>query len=270
MAAALAYYAVLSTAPLLVLSVAVADVVYGRQAVSGQLAWEIQSLVGESAAQAIQAALQGAHKPATGTIATILSIATLIVGASSVIVELHGSLNFIWGVQTPRDTTWRHDILGFLKERLYAALGAIAAGCLLLISLVITVFIAAVGKFFLPLLPTSEGLLHAAAFGGSFIVIAVLFAAVYKLLPDVPLKWGDVAIGAAVTSLLFTFGKQLIALYLGRVGFESTYGAAWALVLFLVWVYYSAQLFFLGAEFTKVYARHYGSQAIAPPMQPAE
>ena len=270
LAAALAYYGVLSTAPLLVLSVAVADVVYGQQAVSGQLAWEIQNLVGDSAAQAIQAALQGAHKPATGTIATILSVATLIVGASSVIVELHESLNFIWGVQAPKDTTLRHDVLGFLKERLSAALIAMAAGCLLLISLILSVFIAAVGKFFLPLLPTSEGLLHLAAFGGSFIVIAVLFAAVYKLLPDVRLKWSDVAIGAAATSLLFTSGKQLIALYLGRVGLESTYGAAWALVLFLVWVYYSAQLFFLGAEFTKVYARRYGSQGVPPPAQQAK
>jgi membrane protein len=269
LAAALAYYSVLSIAPLLVLSVAVADLVYGQQAVNGQLAWEIQSLVGDSAAQAIQAILQGAHKPTAGATATLLSVATVIVGASSVIVELHGALNFIWGVKAPTDSTLRNDILGFLKERLYAALIAIAAGCLLLISLMLSISIAALGKSFLPLLPSSEGLLHSAAFGVSFVAVMLLFAAVYKLLPDVRLKWSDVAIGAAVTALLFTIGKQLIAVYLGRVGFESTYGAAWALVLFLVWVYYSAQLFFLGAEFTKVYARRYGSHGAAERNLPA-
>lgn len=268
LAAALAYYAVLSTAPLLVLSVAIADQVYGEQAVNGQLAWEIQNFVGGDAAQAIQAALQGAHKPAASAIATYLSSATLAVGASSVIVELHSALNFIWGVKAPADTSWRRDLVGFFKDRLYAALIAVAGGCLLLISLALSVSIAAVGQFVLPLLPSPEGLLHLAAFVASFLVVMLLFAAVYKLLPDVRLKWGDVASGAALASLLFTIGKQLIALYLGRVGFESTYGAAWALVLFLVWVYYSAQLFFFGAEFTKVYARRHGSHRAAASPDP--
>ncbi len=262
LAASLAYYSVLSAAPLLVISIAVADLVFGQKAVEGQLAWEIQDFVGGNAAQAIQAAIQGAHQPTVGAIASALSIATLVVGASSVIVELHEALNKIWGV-TPKETTWRDDILGFLKERFFAALIAIASGCLLLISLLLSVSIAALGKFVLPLLPASEGLLHSAAFVASFLVVMLLFGAVYKLIPDVQLKWSDVAIGAAVTSLLFTIGKQLIALYLGRVGFESTYGAAWAVVLSLVWVYYSAQLFFLGAEFTKVYTRRFGSQGAA-------
>jgi membrane protein len=259
LAAALAYYTVLSAAPLLVISVAVADLFFGKDAVEGQLAWEIQSFVGGDAAQAIQAAIQGSHRAASGALATVLSIATLVVGASSVIVELHDALNLIWGVKPAGQTTWREDILGFLKERFFSSVIVIGAGCLLLISLLLSVSITAVGKFFLPLLPSSEWLLHSAAFVVSFVVVLLLFAAVYKLIPDVRLKWSDVAIGASVTSLLFTIGKQLIALYLGRVGFESTYGAAWAVVLFLVWVYYSAQLFFLGAEFTKVYTRRYGS-----------
>ncbi|HTC37028.1 MAG TPA: YihY/virulence factor BrkB family protein [Bryobacteraceae bacterium] len=265
LAASLAYYSVLSAAPLLVMSIALADLVYGQQAVEGQLAWEIQNFVGGNAAQAIQSALQGAHKAAAGAIATTLGIATLILGASSVIVELHEALNKIWGVKAPDESTWRDDILGFLKERIFAALIAIAAGCLLLISLALSVSIAALGEFFLPLLPSPEWLLHSAAFVASFLVVMILFGAVYKLIPDVRLKWSDVTIGAAVTSLLFTIGKQLIALYLGRVGFQSTYGAAWAVVLFLVWVYYSAQLFFLGAEFTKVYTRRFGSHGAASP-----
>jgi membrane protein len=259
LAAALAYYAVLATAPLLVISVAVADLVFGQKAVDGQLAWELQNFVGGEAARAIQSALQGAHKPAAGVIATTLSIATLIVGASSVIVELHDALNHIWGVKPPAESTWRSDIFRFLKERLFSSLIIIGAGSLLLVSLLLSASITAVETFFRPLLPTSGWVLRPAEFAVSFAVVTLLFAAVYKLIPDVQLKWRDVVIGASVTSLLFTIGKQLIALYLVRVGFESTYGAAWAAVLLFVWGYYSAQLFYLGAEFTKAYTRRYGS-----------
>jgi len=259
LAAALAYYAVLATAPLAVISIAVANLVFGQKAVDGQLAWEIQNFVGGDAAQAIQAAIQSSHQPAAGVIATVLSIATLIVGASSFIVELHDALNLIWGVKPPMEGTWRSDFFRFLKERLFSSLIVIGAGSLLLISLLLSASIAAVETFFRPLLPTAPWLLHAEEFGASFVVVTLLFAAVYKLIPDIRLKWSDVAIGASVTALLFTIGKQLIALYLVRVGFESTYGAAWAAVLLFVWIYYSAQLFFLGAEFTKVYTRRYGS-----------
>ena len=253
LSASLAYYTILSSAPLLVISIAMADRVFGQQAVQGQLAWEIQTLVGGDAAQAIQAVIRGAHRPTSGLIATILSIVTLIVGASSVMVELHSALNLIWGIPDSAAGSWLADIFSFIKLRFYSSLVVIAAGCLLLISLVASVFITTIGKFFLPLLPTPEWVLHLAAFAASFIVVTLLFGAIYKLLPDVSLRWSDVLIGASVTSLLFTIGKQLLAIYLGRVGFESTYGAAWTVVIFLVWVYYSAQLFFLGAEFTKVY-----------------
>jgi membrane protein len=259
LAAALAYYAVLATAPLLVISISVADLVFGQQAVNGQLAWEIQNFVGGDAARAIQATILGSHQAAAGAIATFLSIATLIVGASSVIVELHDALNLIWNVKPSQKSSWRDDIFRFLKERFFSSLIIIGAGSLLLISLLLSASIAAVATFFRSLLPASEWMLHSAEFVASFVVVTLLFAAVYKLIPDVRLKWRDVAIGASVTSLLFTIGKQLIALYLVRLGFESTYGAAWAVVLLFVWIYYSAQLFFLGAEFTKVYARRYGS-----------
>jgi membrane protein len=268
LAAALAYYTILSSAPLLVISVAVAARVFGQQAVQGQLAWEIQTLVGGDAAQAIQAVLRNAHKPATGLIATLLSLVTLIAGASSVVVELHSALNVVWGVTQPDAGSWLRNVFAFIKQRFYWSLVVVAAGCLLLISLVLSAGIATIGKFFLPVLPIPEWALHIAAFVASFIVVTALFGAVYKLFPDVRLRWSDVAIGASVTSLLFTIGKQFLAIYLGRVGFESTYGAAWTVVIFLVWVYYSAQLFFLGAEFTKVYTRNYGSHSSGPPAPP--
>lgn len=268
LAASLAYYTILSSAPLLVISIAVADHVFGEQAVQGQLAWEIQTLVGGDAAQAIQAVIRDAHRPSSGLISTILSIATLIVGASSVVIELHSALNLIWGVPDPDAGTWVGNVIAFIKQRFYSALVVIAAGCLLLISLIASVFITTIGQFFRSLLPTPEWVLHLAAFAASFLVVTLLFGAIYKLLPDVHLRWSDVLIGASVTSLLFTIGKQLLAIYLGRVGFQSTYGAAWTVVIILVWVYYSAQLFFLGAEFTKVYTRNYGSHSGGPPVTP--
>jgi membrane protein len=257
LSASLAYYTILSSAPLLVISLALADRFFGQDAVQGQLAWEIQTLVGGAAAQAIQAVLRDAHRPSAGLIATILSIATLIIGASSVVVELNSALNLIWGIPDSDAGSWFANALLLIKQRLYSSLVVLAAGCLLLVSLLASVAIETIGKFFF--LPTPDWVLHLATFVISFLVVMLLFAAIYKLLPDVRLRWSDVLIGAAVTSLLFTIGKQLLALYFGRVGFQSTYGAAWTLVIFLVWVYYSAQLFFLGAEFTKVYTRNYGS-----------
>jgi membrane protein len=164
LSASLAYYAILSSAPLLVMSIALADRVFGQQAVQGQLAWEIQTLVGGDAAQAIQAVIRGAHRPTSGLIATILSIATLLVGASSVVVELHSALNFIWGIADTDAGSWFRNLLDFIKQRLYSTLTVIAAGCLLLISLIASVFITAVGKYFNPLLPTPESVLHLATF----------------------------------------------------------------------------------------------------------
>lgn len=259
LAASLAYYTILSSAPLLVISVVVADRFFGQKAVQGQLAWEIQTLVGGQAAQAIQALLSNAHRPSTGLIATVLSLATLVAGASSVVVELHSALNLIWGIRDPEAGSWFGGVLAFLRRRFYSSLLILGAACLLLVSLVANVLVTTIGQFFRPLLPMPEWVLHLAAFVLSFLVVMLLFGAIYKLLPDVRLHWSDVLMGAAVTALLFAIGKQLLAVYLTRVGFQSTYGAAWTLVIFLVWVYYSAQLFFLGAEFTKVYTRRYGS-----------
>jgi membrane protein len=260
LAASLAYYTILSSAPLLVVSIVLADRFFGEQAVQGQLAWEIQTLVGGQAAQAIQAILRDAHRPSSGLIATVLSIATLIAGASSVVVELHSALNLIWGVPDADGGSWFANVVIFVKQRFYSSLMILGAGCLLLVSLIASASATAIENFFGGL-PLPDWALHAATFSLSFLVVMLLFAAIYKLLPDVRLRWSDVFMGAGVTSLLFAVGKQLLAIYLSHVGFQSTYGAAWTLVIFLVWVYYSAQLFFLGAEFTKVYTRHYGSHS---------
>lgn len=270
LAAAVAYYTILAAAPLLVISVIVADKFFGDKAVQGQLAWEIHTLVGGQAADTIQDLLRNAHKPVTGIIATVLSIVSLAVGASSVVVELQSSLNVIWAVPDPSASrTWLQGAVAIVKQRFFSALIVIAAGCLLLISLLLSVAISAVGHFFQWLLPASGWILHLISFGATLVIVAFLFAAIYKVLPDVHLRWGDVMVGASVTALLFTIGKQLLAVYLGHVGLASVYGAAWSLLLLLIWIYYSAQLFFLGAEFTKVYARTYGSHRRAT-MRPSD
>ena len=193
-------------------------------------------------------------------VASLLGLLTLAFGASSVVVELRDALNTIWDVAPDRQNTGFASIFRLAKERFYSFAMILGVGFLLLVSLVLNAWIAAMGSFFGSFLPTPETVLHAATFVVSFFVITFLFAAIYKLFPDVHLRWRDVAIGASVTSLLFTIGKQLIGLYLGKASFRSTYGTAGSLVIVLVWVYYSAMLFFLGAEFTKVYTKTFGSQ----------
>ena len=256
--AALAFYTLLSLAPLLVVAIAAAAFAFGREAVEGQLAWQVQSLAGREAAQAVQALIRASYRPATGLIATVFSILTLLFGASSVLIELHDALNTIWHIP-PRSCTIAASLIGFVKERFFSFALLLGGGVLLLASLLWSAWIALMGKFFGPFLPIPEFVLHIAEFLVSFLAVTILFAAVYKIFPDVNLKWSDVIIGASVTSLVFTLGKQLIALYLGKESFGSTYGAAASLVVLLVWVYYSAQLFFLGAEFTKVYTKTFGS-----------
>jgi membrane protein len=261
--ASLAFYTLLSLAPLLIVVVAVAALVYGQQAAQGQLVWEIQGLVGADGARTIQGLIHSAYKPGSGAVATILGILTLIFGASTVVVELRDALNTIWRVPAPEAASGFQSILRFMKERFYSFGLILGVGFLLMVSLILNAVVAALGSYFGSILPTSETLLHIIVFLISFVVVTFLFAAIYKLLPDIHLKWSDVIVGACFTSLLFTIGKQLIGIYLGKASFGSTYGAAGSLVVVLMWVYYSAQLFFLGAEFTKVYTREFGSQFAA-------
>jgi membrane protein len=261
--ASLAFYTLLSLAPLLVIVVGVAAFVFGRQAVEGQLAWQIQTLAGRNAAQAVQALIRGAQKPTTGVIAAILSLLTLLFGASSVVIELYDALNTIWNVPSPTRSGIVGSFWSFAKERFFAFALVLSAGVLLLASLLWSTWIALMGKLFGSFLPIPEFVLHLANFAISFLAITLVFGAIYKIVPRVHLTWSDVLVGASVTSLVFTAGKQLIALYLGKETFGSTYGAAGSLVMLLVWVYYSAQLFFLGAEFTKVYTKRVGSHFAA-------
>jgi membrane protein len=176
-------------------------------------------------------------------------------------VELREALNTIWRVPSASGRTRFACILRIVRARYYSFTLILGIGFLLLVTLVLNAWIAAMGSVLGPSLPTAEPVLELATFGVSFFVFALLFATTYKMLPDVHLKWTDVAIGACVTSLFFTIGRQLIALYLGKASFRSVYGAAGSLVIVLVWVYYSAQLFFLGAEFTKVYTKMFGSES---------
>ena len=256
--AALAFYTLLSLAPVLIVVVGVAALAFGRQAASGQLAWEMGHLVGQQGARAVQSLIQASYQPATGLLATGLSIVTVIFGASSVVVELRDDLNLIWRCREASSGV--SGVITIIKDRFYSFVLVVVAGLVLVFLLAVSVVVAAVGQFFPSGLPVPQIMLHAVTFLFSFLVITFLFAAIYKALPNVKLKWSDVAVGAAVTSLIFEIGKQLIGLYLGKAGFTSTYGAAGSLVVLLVWVYYSAQLFFFGAEFTKVYARRFGSR----------
>jgi membrane protein len=253
--ASLAFYTLLSLAPILIVVVAVAALAFGQKAAQGQLIWEIQNLVGTEGARAIQGLIQSASKPATGTTATVLGVLTLVLGASAVVVELRDALNTIWHVPAATFSSLR-TFLRLARERFYLFGLILGVGFLLLVSLALNAAIAALGS----LLPAPESVLHLAVFVISFLVITFLFAAIYKFLPDVQLKWSDVIVGACFTSLLFTIGKELIGIYLGKASFGSTYGAAGSLVIVLVWVYYSSQLFFFGAEFTKIYTNTFGSR----------
>lgn len=256
--ASLAFFTLLSLAPLVVVVVAVGAAVFGPEAAEGQFAWEIRDLVGPVGAQAIQELIRGAYKPQAGVVATILSLLTLIFGATSVAVELHEALNIIWHVPV-KAGKFSSRVADFLKERFFSLLLILGAGFVLVVSLIWSVWIVALGRYVGSVVSLPPAVLHLATFLVSFVTITLIFSAIYKFVPDVSLQWRDVIVGACYTALIFSIGKQLLALYLGKLGLGSAYGAAGSLVTVLVWVYYSAQLFFLGAEFTKIYARRYGS-----------
>lgn len=249
--ASLAFYALLSVAPVIVIAVALAAVVYGQAAAQGRLASEIRGLAGPDIARAIQAIIVRAYQPRTGAIATLLGLATLAFGASSVFVELHDAMNTIWHVSLPPDRTNYAAVIRLMRNRSYSFATVLGMGFLLLVSLVLIAWIAAMGI----------AVPRAATFLMSYLVIAVLFAALYKMVPNIALQWRDVALGAAITALLFMLGKQLIGLYFAHTTFESAYSAAGSPMIVLLWIYYSAQLFFWGAEFCKVYTKTVGSQS---------
>ena len=257
--AALAFYAVFSLAPLLLIVIAIAGSVFGQEAAEGQIIGQIQGLVGEESATAIQSMIEEARKPAAGIIATVLAIVMLLLGATGVFAQLQEALNTIWRVdETPREGIWK-----ILKDRFISLMAVLGTGFLLLISLVISAGLSAVGTALEHSLPFPEFLLQLINFFVSFAIVTVLFAMIYKLLPDISIQWSDVWIGAIITSLLFTIGKFLIGFYLGKSDVGIAYGGAGSLVVILIWVYYASQIFLFGAEFTAVYAESRGSR-LAP------
>jgi membrane protein len=252
--AALAYYSIFSLGPLIVIAIAVAGLVFGAEAVQAQVFGALHGLLGDSGTQAIDAMLKGANRPREGLFATLLGVGTLVFAAVGVVVQLKDALNTVWEVETPPGSgIWR-----FVRTYIWSLAGVLSVGFLLLVSMLLTAALSALGKYIAPYLP--EATLQIAGFLASFAVIAVLFAMMFKWLPDTPIAWRDVWLGAILTAALFEVGKFLIGLYIGKQGLESTYGAAASIVVVLIWVYYSAQLVLMGAEFTNVHARRYGSR----------
>lgn len=253
--AALAFYTLFSLTPILILSIAIAGYFFGADAAQGQILSQIQGLVGKNGAEAIQALLAAARDPKAGAFATIVAIVLLFAGASSVFVELKSTLDDIWG--TTKSTTSGISIL--LKTRLLSISLVMVLAFLLLISLVISAVLGMLQSYVGGFWSSSAMLFNIMSNLFSFSVIACLFGMIYKLLPDAPLSWHDVIVGSLFTAMLFTFGKYFIGLYLGNSAVDSSFGAAGSVVALMLWVYYSAQIFFFGAEFTRQYALNYGS-----------
>jgi membrane protein len=255
--ASLAFYALLSLTPLLLIAVSIAGLAFGAKAAEGEIVRQIQSLIGPEGAGGIQALLEGTRNTTQGILATVLGFLTLFFGSSAVFMELRDALNTIWDIPPVQTTTVR-SLVQIGKERLFSFVLVLAIGFLLLASLLLSTAIAALSNFS-GMLPIPYAVLHFSNALLSFVVLTGLFATIYKVMPEARIEWRDVILGASVTSLLFTIGKLLIGLYLGSASFSSTYGAAASVVIIIVWVYYSGQIFFLGAEFTKIFSNRYGS-----------
>ena len=258
--AALAYYTVFSLAPLLIIIIGVAGLVFGPEAAQGQIFEQLRGLLGEAGAKSMQDLVENANaKPATGIFATVIGIVTLLFGASGVFGQLQTSLNAIWGVQ-PKPG---RGVLGIIQDRILSFGFILVVGFLLLVSLLLTAAIALVGEWSGGMMPGMEFLIQLLNSGLSLAVITLLFAMLFKFLPDAKIAWHDVWIGAFITAALFTVGKFALGLYLGKSSVSSSYGAAGSLIVLLLWVYYSSQILFFGAEVTQVYANRFGSH-VAP------
>jgi len=256
--AALAYYTIFSLAPLLLVVISIAGLVFGREAVQGQLVGQIQGLVGHDGAEAIQTMIANAGRHGSGVLATVIAVVTILFGATGVFGQLQKTLNKIWGVE-PKPGL---GLKGLLKARALAFGMIVGIGFLLLVSLVVSALLSGLGSYLTGLFPGAAVVLNLLSAVISLAVITLLFAMIYRILPDVEISWRDVWVGAAATAVLFTIGKYLIGLYLGHSSVASVYGAAGSLVVVLLWVYYSSQILFFGAEFTQVYACAYGAEIV--------
>lgn len=253
--AALAFYTLFSMTPILMLAIVVAGYVFGAEAAQGEIVAQVQGLVGPNGAQAIQALLAAARDPASGLVATLVASVLLLLGTTSVFAELKDSLDELWGISKPRQSAFST----ILRTRLLSFGMVLVLAFLLLVSLVVSAALAMFEHHAGGVMASSAAVLATISSFISFGVIACMFAVIYKTLPDAPLSWRDVWIGAAFTAGLFSLGKYAIGLYLGSSGVASSFGVAGSLIALLLWVYYSAQIFFLGAEFTRHYALWFGS-----------
>lgn len=265
MGAALSYYTVFSLAPLLLIVIAVAGMVFGADAARGQVIAQLGGLIGDAGAKGVQDLLISADRPARSVLASIVGIVTLVVGATSVFAELQDDLDRIWEVPDQKKPS---GIVALVRARLLSFGLVLALGFLLLVSLVISAGLAAVGRWWGPLFGHWTTVLMIVNFVVSFVIVTALFAFTYKILPRAEVGWQDVWIGAAVTAILFSIGKFLIGLYIGKTAVASGFGAAGSFVVLLVWVYYSAQIFLLGAEFTWVFAHEHGSKSATRATSP--
>lgn len=261
LSAAVSYYTVFSLPALLFLVIAIASQFLNRAAVQGQLVNQIGGMIGGKSAELLQTMIANASQSGGGMIATIIGLATLIIGASAVFAQLQQSMNTIWNIKMKPGASFKYTIL----KRLFSFSMILVIGFLLLVSLVISTAISAFGDMlnqFWPGPPIIQYLMQAVNLLVSFGVVTALFALIFKILPDAKIAWKDVWLGAAVSALLFTIGKLLIGLYLAKSAMVSTYGAAGSLVLMLAWIYYSSMILFFGAELTQVYANKYGSHIV--------
>lgn len=254
MGAALAFYALFSLAPLLIIAIAIAGVFFGEDAARGEIVAQISGFIGHEAAASIQSIIESARNPASGTVAMTIGILTLIITASTVFAELKDSLDYIWRVNNPSSS-----LRNFFHTRVRALIMVIIIGVLLLLLLVTSTALTLIADR-AAIYQNSASFISTLNFIIFVGMTAILFAIIYKILPDIKIAWKDVWMGSVITAVLFSLGKSLIALYLTKSHIGSAFGTAGSVIIGLLWVYYSAQIFFLGAEFTKLYAQRYGSQ----------
>ena len=261
--AALAFYTIFSMAPLLIVVIAIFGFILGEHTVQTAIVKRVQETIGSQGASAVRTMIQAAYRPGTGFWATVIGIFVIWFGSTSALVMLKQALNIIWGAKPdPNAPYWN-----LVKERLLSIALILFIGLLLILSMLLSVALSFVTEFFHHILPLPASFVQAADFGISVLLITLLFALIYKILPDVEIAWTDVWIGSAITAVLFSLGKFLIGMYLGRSSITSAYGAASSLAVILMWIYYSTQIFFIGAEITQVYANRYGSH-VRPRWQP--
>jgi membrane protein len=262
--AALAYYTVFSLAPILVIAIAVAGALFGEEAAQGEIVGQIRALVGEEGATAIQSLIDSAGRQDAGALATIIGLAVLLFGSTSAFSQLQSALNTIWEVEAEAHT----GIWDMVRARFLSFAAVLGTGFLLSVSLVLSAAVAAFGRYGWGWMPAIGRMLELADFLGSMLVHTLLFAMIFKLLPDAAIRWRDVWVGAGVTAGLFFVGKLVIGLYLGTSEVGAAYGAAGWVILILAWVYYSAQIVLFGAEFTRAFATR--GRSSSPPLPSGE